>query len=80
MLNRPIASQSLEQYSNYMLNKMWLKGEIAKCPVCHRYHDLNLKDAKFLYNMSKCDECKAKELKDRDNGMDIINEWLKENI
>jgi hypothetical protein len=36
---------------------MWLKAEIAKCPVCSRYHDLNIKDAKFLYNVSKCDEC-----------------------
>jgi len=57
LLNRKVASQSLEQYSDYMLNKMWLKAEIAKCPVCSRYHDLNIKDAKFLYNVSKCDEC-----------------------
>ena len=69
MLNRKIASGSerLYQFTDYRLNKMWLDGEIDKCPKCRKYHDKN-SDETFMYNLSLCDRCKGTQ--------EILDDWF----
>lgn len=69
MLNRKIADVSLYQFTDEKLNEMFLNGEIAQCPKCKRYHELNIPNAKFIYNLSLCDDCK--------NDKNILKGWLK---
>ena len=73
MLKRKIASGSerLYEFSDYRLNKMWLNGEINKCPKCKRYHDKKEeveKEKEFLYNLILCDFCQKTQ--------DILDNWL----
>ena len=57
MLKRKVASESLYQFSDYQLKKMFDNAEIDKCPVCKRYHDKTIKTW-IIYNLSLCDDCK----------------------
>ena len=41
-----------------MLNKMWLKAEIDKCPVCKCYHEKTNPETPFLHNLNLCERCK----------------------
>lgn len=67
MLNRKVASESLYQFNDNQLHKMWQNGEIAKCPVCKRYHDLR-QNTFIVYNLEYCDEC--------DKTKKLLESWL----
>lgn len=51
---------------------MWERGDIDKCPVCHRYHKADKPDFPMA-NIYLCEKCK----KERNTNKQIVAEWLK---